>query len=167
MIVTRARLSCFAVVAVTALVGAGCGGESEEERAEAARTEVETAVKDYASALRDKEFDAACEALTEDSRAQVEQAGAQAGGDCPAILEQVSQMGSLGDIPDPDEVEFDSVEINGDSATVQIKGGDAPAQLRKEDDEWKFDFGQGGEGGEGGGAAPQGGAAPPEGGDGG
>jgi hypothetical protein len=158
MIVTRVRLSTFAVVSVAALVGAGCGGGGESDR-----EQVESAVKDYASALRGEDFDAACEALTEDSRQQVEQAGAQAGGDCPAILKQVSEMGSLGDIPDPDEVEFDSVEIDGDTATVEIAGGDAPAQLRKEDDEWKFDFGQAA-GGAQGGAAPEGGAAPPEGG---
>lgn len=149
MIATRARLSCLAVFALAALAGAGCG-ESEEEK-------VQTAVKDYAAALRDKDFDKACEGLSERSREQVEQAGAQAGGgDCPAILKQVADTGSLGGIPKPDDVEFESVEVDGDTAAVEIKGGDAPAQLRKQDGEWKFDFGQG-SGGEGSGGGSQGG----------
>jgi hypothetical protein len=149
MIATRARLSCLAVFAFAALAGAGCG-ESEEEK-------VQTAVKDYAAALRDKDFDKACEGLSERSRKQVEQAGAQAGGDCPAILKQVADTGSLGGIPKPDDVEFESVEVDGDTAAVEIKGGDAPAQLRKQDGEWKFDFGQGGGGGGSGGGSGGGG----------
>jgi hypothetical protein len=138
MIATKIRPFGLSILAVAALAGAGCGGGESE--AESAKDEVESAVKEYAAALKDKDYDKACDSITGPSRELVESQGGQGGGKCPEILKQVADAGQIGDIPDEDDVEFSSVKVTGDRATVKIKGGDQPAKLKKEDDEWKFDF---------------------------
>lgn len=138
MIATKIRPFGLSILAVAVLAGAGCG----ESEAESAKSDVEAAVKEYATALKDKDYDKACASITEASRKLVEMQGGQGGGECPAILKQAADAGQIGDIPDEEDVEFSSVKVTGDNATVKIKGGDQPAKLKKEGDEWKFDFGQ-------------------------
>jgi len=139
MIATKLRPFGLSILAAAALAGAGCG----ESEAESAKSDVESAVKEYATALKDKDYDKACDSITDASRKLVEsQGGGQGGGKCPEILKQAADAGQIGDIPDEEDVEFSSVKVTGDEATVKIKGGDQPAKLKKEGDEWKFDFGQ-------------------------
>ncbi len=138
MIVTKIRPFGLSILAVAALAGAGCG----ESDAESAKSEVESAVKEYATALKDKDYDKACDSITVASRKLVESQGGEGGGKCPAILKQVADAGQIGDIPDEEKIKFSSVKVTGNNATVKIEGGDQPAKLKKEGDEWKFDFGQ-------------------------
>lgn len=127
MRVALSRFACLALAAVTALAAAGCG-QSEEEA-------VEAAVQDYASALRDGDFDEACDSLTDGSRDALEQME----GGCPAVLERTVARGGLNE-PDSRSIEFED-----DFAKVEIKGEGGEALLRKEDGEWRFSFGLGGE----------------------
>ena len=129
MIAPKVRPFGLSILAVVALAGAGCG----ESEAESARDDVESAVKEFAAALKDKDYDKACDSITDGSRELVESQG-KGGAKCPEILKQQPAE----DIPD--DIEVDSVEIS-ENATVRIKGQDRPAKLKKEGDEWKFDLG--------------------------
>ncbi len=91
------------------------------------------AVKDFAGAVADEDFDKACDYLSADIQAQAESAGG-----CAAALE-----GSLTeeDIEGADGVETEVLEESDDTATVEATfEGEEPEELEltKEDGDWRI-----------------------------
>jgi hypothetical protein len=91
------------------------------------------AVKDFAGAVADEDFDKACDYLSADIQAQAESAGG-----CAAALE-----GSLAeeDIEGADGVETEVLEESDDTATVEATfEGEEPEELEltTEDGDWKI-----------------------------
>jgi hypothetical protein len=91
------------------------------------------AVKDFAGAVADEDFDEACDYLSADIQAQAESAGG-----CAAALE-----GSLTeeDIEGADGVETELLDESDDTATVEATfEGEEPEELEltKEDGDWKI-----------------------------
>jgi hypothetical protein len=131
MLTLRRRPAAAALIAATLLVPA-CGGGDEED--------VQDAVRDFASAIEDKDYAKACERVTEQVRETFGNA-ATGGAGCEKVFQQANEAGGLEGLPTkPDDLEFDRTEVNGDRATVKVKGDDTgDTTLRKEDGEWKLD----------------------------
>ncbi len=57
------------------------------------------------------------------------------------MIKQVNEAGGLEGLPsNPDDIEFDKTEVNGDTATVKLKGDETgDTRMKKEDGEWKLD----------------------------
>lgn len=117
----------FAVLAALALPAGlgGCvfGGGGPDD-----------AVKDFASAIGDEDFEKACGYLSEEIQAQADAAG----GGCASALE-----GSLSaeDIEGADSVETEVLDESDDTATVEATfEGEDPEELEmvKEDGDWKI-----------------------------
>lgn len=116
----------------------GCGGSSDED-------DVRSAAENFASAFKDENWSEVCTLMTKQSKAQLEQAGEllQADGGCEDVWKKAANR-----IPEEakrqlDDFEIDTVEVTGDTATVSsTTAKDDPAQLRKEDGEWKVNFAQ-------------------------
>ena len=119
-----------AVVALSAaLLISACGGSDEED--------VQDAVRGFATSIEEKDFGEACDAVTDQAR---ESLGSRSG--CEKVFESANEAGGLEGLPtDPDDLEFEKVEVRGDSATVRIEGDNTgDTALRKEDGEWKLDL---------------------------
>ena len=121
-------------MAAASILAAGCGGNDEED--------VKTAIKDVAQAAKDKDYDKVCDLLTSEVIKQIEAGGSGEGPSCAELFKQVDQGGALSkEIGDPEDIEFDTVTIDGDRATVKIKDDPEAAELEKEDGEWKVGVG--------------------------
>ncbi|HZI90305.1 MAG TPA: hypothetical protein VFD31_01605 [Thermoleophilaceae bacterium] len=132
MLALRRRLPAAAVLMAAALLLPACGGSDEED--------VQDAVRDFASAIEDKDYGKACDGVTEQVRLTFGNA-ATGGAGCEKVFQQANEAGGLEGLPtSADDLEFDKTEVRGDSATVKIKGDDTgDTTLRKEDGEWKLD----------------------------
>lgn len=126
------RLPTALALIGTALVLAACGGSAEED--------VQSAVKGFASAVKDKDYGKACDTITADARKALEGAAPGDSG-CEGVLKQVNEAGGLEGLPsNPDDIEFDKTEVKGDTATVKLKGDETgDTRMKKEDGEWKLD----------------------------
>ena len=131
MLASRRRLPA-AVALVAALLLPACGGSDEDD--------VQDAVRDFASAIEEKDYGKACDGVTEQVRLTFGNA-ATGGAGCEKVFEQADEAGGLEGLPtDADALEFEKTEVRGDSATVKIEGDDTgDTTLRKEDGEWKLD----------------------------
>ena len=109
-----------------------CGSSDEED--------VQDAIRGFASAIEEKDYGEACDAVTEQVREALGNAATGAAG-CEKVFEQANEAGGLEGLPtDADDLEFEKVEVKGDSATVRIQGDNTgDTTLRKEDGEWKLD----------------------------
>ncbi len=123
---TTHRLRSLAVtsLATASLFAAGCGGSEEDK--------VEDAVKNLAEAGKDKDFAGVCEGFAEDALKQIEDLGQ---GDCEKTLEKAGDA-FTDEIPDPDDLKIEKVEVTGDKATAEIDGDEA--SFVKEDGDWKI-----------------------------
>lgn len=132
----RLHSPALAVVAAASLFAAGCGGSDEDD--------VKGAIKDIATAAQDKDYEKVCNGLTDDVRKQFERGARRAGGgDCKKLLERLDKGGAISkEIGDPDDLKFEKVTVKGDKATVKLKDDPEPAELVKEDGEWKVGVGQ-------------------------
>jgi hypothetical protein len=126
------RLLTAVALTATALLLAACGASDEED--------VQSAVKGFASAVKDKDYGKACETITADARKALEGAAPGDSG-CEGVIKQVNEAGGLEGLPsNPDDIEFDKTEVNGDTATVKLKGDETgDTRMKKEDGEWKLD----------------------------
>ena len=133
----RLHSQFLAVFAAASLFAAGCGGGGDED-------EVKDAIKNLATAAQDKDYAKVCDGLTDKVRKQFEQGAARAGGgDCEKLLERLDRGGAISrEIGDPNDLKFEKVTVKDDKATVRIKGEREPAELLKEDGEWKVDVRQ-------------------------
>lgn len=114
----------FMVVVTASLLGtAGCGGESEEDKAK-------RVAKNYVAALNDKDDERACELQTASSRK------APARGTC-----DLHSDGQL--VPKSPKVE--SVDLNGGKANALVTGSGASVtlNLKKEEGDWRVEEYQG------------------------
>jgi hypothetical protein len=127
----HSRRIATACVGVIALLGvAACGGGDDEGDAE-------DTVRNFATALADKDGKKACDQLSEDAKNQFEEAGQK----CEDLLQLAfasiseEERNELKDI-DPD------VSVDGDNATAKVpnigEGGDSEIKLKKEDGDWKI-----------------------------
>ena len=123
-------LAVFAVLASLSIVA--CGGSDEDD--------VQAAVKDFASAVKDKDYGKACDGITAGARKSLEEAAPGKAG-CEGVLKQVNEAGGLEGLPDnPDDIKFDKTVVNGDKATIKVKGDSTgDTRMRKQDGEWKLD----------------------------
>ncbi len=136
---TRLRnhlLATTAVVLVGALVA--CGGGSDED-------DVRSASEDFVSAFKDEKWEDVCSLMTEDSRAQLEDAGGliDAKGGCADVWEKASEFLPPDAKRQLEDFEIESVKVDGDTASVttaNAKGG--ATRLVKEDGKWRVDFEQ-------------------------
>ena len=132
----RHHSQALAVFAAASII-AGCGGGGDED-------EVKDAIKNLATAAQDKDYAKVCDGLTASVRKQFEQGAARAGGgNCEKLLERLDKGGAISkEIGDPDDLKFKKVTVKDDKATVEIEGEKEPAELVKEDGEWKVAAGQ-------------------------
>ena len=129
MTLHRLRRSALATLAAVSLFAAGCGGSPEDD--------VKDTVKDLASAVKDKDYKAICDAFAKDTLKALEKA--VPGGDCAKALEKEDDGGAeegLGS-KDPDDIKFEKVSVKGEKATVEVEGEDEPIEFVKEDGDWK------------------------------
>lgn len=136
---TRLAESLLVPVTVALVLSlVACGGGSDED-------DVRAASEDFVAAFKDENWSEVCTLMTKQSKAQLEQAGelVQADGGCEDVLKKVATRIPPATKQELEDFEIDTVKVNGNTATVtstSAKG--APAQLRKEDGEWKVNFGQ-------------------------
>jgi hypothetical protein len=128
----RRRPPAAAFLTAAAFLLPACGGGEDQD--------VEDAVRDFASAIEDKDYGKACEGVTEHVRATLGNA-ATGGAGCEKVFQQANEAGGLEGLPtSADDLEFEKTEVRGDTATVKIRGDDTgDTTLRKEDGEWKLD----------------------------
>lgn len=131
MLALRRPVSAAAALMAVLLLPT-CGGSDEED--------VQDAVRDFASAIEEKDYGRACDGVTEQVRLAFGNA-ATGGAGCEKVFQQANEAGGLEGLPtNADDLEFEKVEVRGDSATVKIEGDDTgDTTLRKEDGEWKLD----------------------------
>jgi len=135
MLTNRLRTPALVLLAASSILAPGCGGSDEDD--------VKSAVTDLAKAAKDKDYAKVCEGLTSDVREQIRGAAQAGGGGCPKLFERLDKNGAVSkEIGDPDDLEFEKVTVNGEKATVKLKGERDPAELVKEDGEWKVGVGQ-------------------------
>jgi hypothetical protein len=134
----RIRLTAVAAMAALALTAAGCGdsGSSNED-------EVKDSANSFFTAIKDKDFGDACNLLTDKTKDQLEQLGKQLPnnkGGCQGVLEASEKAGAFKNAPKGDELDFEEVKVDGNSATVKTKGDDEPTNFTKVDGDWKVDI---------------------------
>jgi len=118
----------LAALAAASIFTAGCGGSEEDD--------VKDAVRDIATAAKDKDYEGVCDGIAKDTRKTFE---AGAGGGCAKQLETIDEGGELSEqFGEPDDIKFDKVTVKDDKATVTIKGDKEPGELVKEDGAWKI-----------------------------
>lgn len=133
---TAARMHSAALVGLTVVAFAGCGGGdgSDDEQ-------VRDAASSFLDAVRDGDGARACDLLGEDARDKVERFAERFGRtldsptDCARVLE-------LSQPQYPSDFEIVNVDIDGGRATASADGGidgvvDVP--LVKDGDDWKVD----------------------------
>lgn len=134
---THFRKHLLATMAVVLVLSLGaCGGGSDEE-------DVRAASEDFVSAFKGENWDEVCSLMTEKSKAQLEQASEalDAKGGCPGVWEKAAKFLPPETEQQLDNFEVDTVKVNGDKATVSTTDASGePAQLIKEDGEWRVNF---------------------------
>ena len=127
MTINRLRMPALASLASAALFVAGCGGSDEDD--------VKDAVKGVASAAKDKDAEKFCNLVSESALKQVKDSS---GKECKDAFDKQTLDALAKDAPDPDSIKFDKVTVDGEKATVKVKGEEGETKLVKEDGDWKF-----------------------------
>ncbi len=127
MIQNRLRTPAVTALLAASLFAAGCGGSDEDD--------VKDAVKDVASAAKDKDAEKFCSLVSEEALKQVKDSS---GKECEDAFDKQTLDALAKDAPNPDDIEFDKVTVDGDKATVEVKGESGETKLVKEDGDWKF-----------------------------
>ena len=157
---SRLHSRTLALVAAASLLAAGCGG-GEEKDADNARPSttpsagtpagnggdeegVRDAITDVADAIQDKDYEKVCDRFTDDVRKRLESGARKAGGGtCAELLRRFDKGGAIADrIGKPEDLKFERVTVEGDTATVEIKDERQPTRLVKERGQWKLDVNQ-------------------------
>ena len=123
-----------AALAAAAIVLAGCGGGEGDDR-----KAVEQTVIDYYVAFSADDRDRACDRLSITARDQLIQETRQK--DCPAGIARAREDPQIKQyLPGLAKVKVEKVEIDGNTATAEVKGLGASSSvpLVKEGDSWKI-----------------------------
>jgi ketosteroid isomerase-like protein len=125
------RRTATALVAL-ALGIAGCGGDDDGGSDE---DKIKSTIDDYASAVRDSDQPKACELLTDDAKAKIEE---RTGKQCQSF---VTNLGTFGADEQLTGVEASEVEVDGNKATATVKGAgeiEIEVDLIKDGADWKI-----------------------------
>ena len=126
----NSKRAAIGVVAVTAALVVGCGGDDSSDSGNP-----EDAVQAFYDASKSEDAGAACATLTADSQ-DFAAAGEES---CEASFQKSVDSGQA-DIPD--SIEIGEVTTEGDTATVPVTadGQDTEFTVVQEDGEWKIDL---------------------------
>lgn len=124
----------FAGVAIlgAALLFAGCGGDDSGGSSD--EDQINEAVASFSTAIADDDFAAVCAMYSPETQQFFEETKDVAG-DCEVLIE--GTYGGLDDQTVESLGEVETVEINGDTANVELANGDTMV-LQKIDGEWKL-----------------------------
>ena len=124
------RIATACVGAIALLGVAACGGGDDEGDAE-------DTVREFTTALADKDGKKACDQLAEDAKNQFEQSGQK----CEDLLQLAFASISEEERNQLRDIEPD-VSVDGDNATAKVPNigeeGDSEIKLKKEDGDWKI-----------------------------
>jgi ketosteroid isomerase-like protein len=126
-------MSRLVVVLVLALaLGAvACGSDDEDSGSD--QEQLQALYRDFLNAMRSGDAEAACELMTEKTRA----ATAADFGSCEQALATIAGFEDAGDL---DEVRLTKIEVSGDTASAQVqhRHGTEPVRFEKSDGEWRL-----------------------------
>jgi hypothetical protein len=122
-------LFVLAILALTALVGCGSSGPSEED--------LKTVVLDYSAAVQDGNWEEVCSLISSDSQKSVVDNSGQLS--CTKGYQALSKKDQEILSASAKDATFVSSKVDGDKATVSIKtlGGTAKVPAIVEDGTWK------------------------------
>jgi ketosteroid isomerase-like protein len=126
------RRGTAALVLSVALGIAGCGGDDDGGSDE---DKIRSTIDDYASAVRDSDQPRACELLTDEVKAKIEE---REGKQCQSF---VTNLGSFGADEQLTSVEATDVSVDGNKATATVKGAgeiEIEVDLIKDGADWKI-----------------------------
>ena len=126
MTIQRLRTQALAALAASSLFAVGCGGSDEDD--------VKDAVKDVATAAKDKDAKKFCALVSKKALKEVED---ESGKKCEQAFNKPTLDALAKEAPDPEKIKFDKVTVKKDSATVKINGEESDTKLIKEDGDWK------------------------------
>ena len=156
----RLHSRTLALAAAAFLFAAGCGGGDERDANNAKpgttpsagappggggdEEGVRDAIRDVAAAIEDKDYERVCDRFTDEVRKRLESGAREAGGGtCAELLQRFDKGGAIADrIGKPEDLKFETVTVEGDTATVEIKDEREPTRLVKERGQWKLDVNQ-------------------------
>jgi len=124
----------IAALAAAALLAGGCGSDEEDKKA------VETTVRAYFNAFAAADGARACEELSTAARNRFTEASAAP--DCPSAIRKAREDPRVKRyLPDLASVEVESVRIEGEKATAEVRGlgASTAVPLVKEGDSWKIE----------------------------
>jgi ketosteroid isomerase-like protein len=106
---------------------AGCGTDDDEA--------IRAAVDDYVAAIQEGDAPAACDQLSEDELAELDQSGS-----CEEVFEAGFELFSAEGVEIPD-YEVAEIEVDGETASATVESGstDETMPLIREDGNWKLD----------------------------
>lgn len=125
---------------LASLVIAGCGGgDPQSGGVDDSEDDVRAAVREYADAVKARDFAEICESLTRESRELIEKSAQPAGGgDCAGTIEKAASTETFEQVPaDP---QFGVVTVEGDEAKVRIQGSEDNATLVKQEGRWRLEL---------------------------
>jgi Domain of unknown function (DUF4878) len=120
------------LLAALALLAPGCGGSDPAD-----------AVRDFLDAIVDQDGQRACDQLTDELQAEIEQAPAvrQSGRSCADVMQLAAGLNPDLSAEDVEDLEID-VEEDGDQATATFEnplvGQEETIELVEEDGEWRI-----------------------------
>ncbi len=124
------RLAAGMLCAAAALVS--CGGQKSDAG------QIQDVTKQFASAIKDKDYGKACDQLSAKAKAQISSEGAVVGGQgCVDTLTKVMTLADPKDVKSITDVHLTDVKVSGSKATGK-SGGDTTSFV-KEGGVWKID----------------------------
>jgi hypothetical protein len=126
----RSRLVAGTLCAAAALVS--CGGKDSDAG------QIQDVTKEFASAIKDKDYGKACDQLSAKARAQISSEGAAVGGkECVDTLTRVMTLADPKEVKSITDIHLTDVKVTGSTATGK-SGGDT-TRFVKEGGVWKID----------------------------
>lgn len=141
------RLRLAVVSALVTVSVAGCGSDTGSTDKQSDSQQITAVAKQYETALRDGDWERACDSLSRRANAEVASAavplGAKGSG-CAAAFAAIDKVpGNDLQRIDPDKARVADIKINGDRATAKVTptfdNSDPAARFVREGGDWKID----------------------------